>query len=413
MTTAPTTVYLHIGLHKTGTTYLQNVLRANRESLRSEGVDYSAVPGTPGQALAVLDLIGVRPRGVNDKRIPGSWGALVTAINESEVPRALISEERLSLASKRQIRSAVSSFPDSDVHVVVTARDLARVIVSQWQEYIKSDRTTSWPDYVRAIKDPDKLGTGSALGFWLRQDLPTICAQWAAEVGGERLHLVTVPAPGAPPDLLLERVASVVGLGADTFTESPAWNNETVGVAAIEVIRRLNEHLGGRLNQRAYDKVVKRTLVQLLATRTEPVRLTLPDEELGWVSERADMFIESLRGRAYHVVGDLEELRPQVPAQGRRPDDVSESELLDTSLEALALLSEKYATAWWSQQAPEPARDAGTLGVHLASRARVVGLRGRRKVTNLADRSPVVARLVGTLVRNRNRLRQRRTTPTG
>jgi len=33
---APKTVYLHVGLHKTGTTYLQNVFRANRKQLRDE-----------------------------------------------------------------------------------------------------------------------------------------------------------------------------------------------------------------------------------------------------------------------------------------------------------------------------------------------------------------------------------------
>jgi len=34
------TVYLHIGLHKTGTTFLQNVLRANTEALAEQGIIY-------------------------------------------------------------------------------------------------------------------------------------------------------------------------------------------------------------------------------------------------------------------------------------------------------------------------------------------------------------------------------------
>ena len=50
---APKKVYLHIGLHKTGTTYLQNVFRANRKQLDGEDVYFPGAKGEPVQALAV------------------------------------------------------------------------------------------------------------------------------------------------------------------------------------------------------------------------------------------------------------------------------------------------------------------------------------------------------------------------
>jgi len=134
------TVYLHIGLHKTGTTFLQNVLRANSAALVEQGIIY---PGRniESQKLAVWDLFGRRPKGAPDGRINGQWNVLVDEINSSELPVGLISEEYLSLATARQAGRAVASFPDAEVHVVVTARDLGRVLLSAWQEEVKNDAT--------------------------------------------------------------------------------------------------------------------------------------------------------------------------------------------------------------------------------------------------------------------------------
>ena len=121
---APKTVYVHVGLHKTGTTYLQNVLRANRKQLRGQDVYFPGGKGEPVQAFAVWDLQGRQPRGVSDRRIAGTWQRLVDAVNSTDQSTALISEERLSLATLKQASTAVHAFPDSEVHVVVTARDL-------------------------------------------------------------------------------------------------------------------------------------------------------------------------------------------------------------------------------------------------------------------------------------------------
>jgi hypothetical protein len=399
---APHTVYLHIGLHKTGTTYLQNVLRANREGMRAQGVEFTGGPGEPVQAFAVWDLQGRRPRGVTDKRIAGSWDALVEAVNTCGLPSALISEERLSLASVKQARKAVMAFPDSEVHVVVTVRDLARVVVSAWQEEIKNDQTWTWRQFVDAVQDETRVATSPARGFWLRQDLPRICQTWEASVPAERLHLVTVPQSGASPEILLERFASVVGFEASRLTEEPVWNNETVGVAATEVIRRMNERFGGRLNQRAYDRVIKFTVVQMLARRTETVRFGLPAEEMGWVTARAESFIASVGERGYPVTGDLDELRPRLRAGSRRPDDATESELLEAALDALTLLAEKYATTWWVRRSAaldEPHTRAGDL----ASRARGVVFRGQRTAATLADKSPVAARALRLVLSARDR----------
>ena len=69
-------VLLHVGLTKTGTTYLQGALRANADAIRSSGVLYAGGSGLPPQSLAVWDLQGRRARGVADHRVAGQWKAM-------------------------------------------------------------------------------------------------------------------------------------------------------------------------------------------------------------------------------------------------------------------------------------------------------------------------------------------------
>ena len=328
------------------------------------------------------DLQGGRPGDADDKRVAGSWPALVESISTSGRSTALISVEWLSLSSTKQVRRLAKSFPDSELHVVVTVRDLGRVAVSAWQEEIKNDQTWTWNEFVSGIKDPDRLATNPARGFWNRQDVVKVCERWEAAVPVDRIHVVTVPHPPTPSSELLTRFASVVGFDPALFTEEPAWANETVGVAATEVIRRLNERLAGRLNRRQHGMLVKGTLAPMLAQRTDPIRFTLPSAEQEWVAERAEEMISVLAARGYPVVGDLDELRPQV-REGRRPDEASDEELLEASLDALALLSERFATAWWQRRrADEPTDEA------LTTRTRGAVFRGRRKARELAAEEP-------------------------
>ena len=401
---APKTVYLHIGLHKTGTTYLQNLMRANHESMANQDVEFTVVKGEPLQIFAVWDLQGRRPRGSDDKRIGGAWPALVEAINTSGHSTALVSEERLSLCSIKQLRKAVRSFPDSEVHVIVTVRDLARVLVSAWQEDVKNDKTWTWREYVDACRDPAMVNRTPARAFWVRQDVVKICEAWEAAVPAGRLHVVTVPQPPAPPGLLVERFGSVVGFDPALFTAEPGWNNELVGVAGTEVIRRLNERMEGRLKQRQYDHAIKANLVPMLAKRTEPVRFSLPDEELPWVNERADETIRLLRSRGYPVVGDLEDLRPQARS-GRRPDDADTSELLEASLDALAMLTERFATVWWSRKPADEVAD--DREEDLGSKARAAVFRSQRRAAEIADANPAAEKVMSGFLGIRDRLRRR------
>ena len=64
-------VVLHVGLHKTGTTFLQTVFETNRDVLAEQGIYYPGGPGEPAQRMASWDLRGRRSPGSKDQRQVG------------------------------------------------------------------------------------------------------------------------------------------------------------------------------------------------------------------------------------------------------------------------------------------------------------------------------------------------------
>lgn len=337
---------MHVGLHKTGTTYLQRALLANQAALRAAGVDFPGGDDGIEQHRSVSDLLGMRPRGYDDPRIDGAWDALVRAVGERNLPTAILSREHLALGSARSARRLAASFPDREISVVVTVRDLGRVLVSFWQQHIRDDHTWTWSEYVSAVQDPSLVDVNPARAFWGSQDLPRICATWEAAVPRDRLHIVTVPAPGAAPGTLLARFASVAGFDPGLVSQAPALGNENIGPASTEVIRQLNLRLGRRLNELAYVHLVRDTLVPVLAQRpggtTPPV---LPPEEVGWVTRRAAAMVATISRRGYPITGTLDDLEVTA-AEGPRPDDAAVEEVTDTALRALAALATRPDAPW-------------------------------------------------------------------
>ena len=130
-------VYLHIGLPKTGTTFLQAALWANKSALGERGV---LVPGRHHRRhlLASLDLREDPKLARRPGDVAHPWQDLVEEILAWDGPSAVVSHEFFAAASEAQVRRALESFPDMELHVLITARDMVSLGLSRWQEWVKN-----------------------------------------------------------------------------------------------------------------------------------------------------------------------------------------------------------------------------------------------------------------------------------
>jgi hypothetical protein len=402
-------VFLHVGLHKTGTTYLQNLMRQNRRRLaRRRGV--YVPPGPRKTVFASLDLIPWdNPLG-RDRRVPGAWDRLAAEVGGCGLPTAVVSEERLDVANPRQARRAVSSFAGADVHVVVTVRDIARVAVSHWQEDVKNGATWTLEEFVGRLQDPKAAGTAPARGFWLHEDATAVLRTWGTAVPVDHIHVVTVPPAGAAADLLTRRFGSVVGFTLDDVPVPPPWNNQNVGAVGTEVIRRLNERLDGRVERSAYKRGVAGPVSRRLAGLPDRGLPSLDEKQREWAAATSARFADEIRARGYRVVGDLADLEAGAGSDagspaGARSDTalLDDRALLDAALEALAEMSARYGQVVGEADREAAAGSAGLAGrlprvrTHLRSRT----FAATRGLADLAGRSALGRRVGAAYLRRR------------
>ena len=384
-------VYVHVGLPKTGTTSLQFALERGREAMLEHDVLFPG-PLHHDQRRAAYDLLGRRIPG-DDEKVAGAFTSLVEEILDHPARTVVISEELLGLARPVHVRRLARALRGHRLHLVVTVRDLGRTLLAAWQQEVVSGHSWGWDDYAAAVRDP-RDGVRAGTAFWLRHDVLRVLDVWGRRVPPDRVHLVTVPPPGAPTGELLDRFSRAVGLPPGTLPGDLPPRNKSLGVTGLEVVRRLNGGLAGKLSHRQYLQVVERGIRPGLH-RIDDRPLRLPPEELPWVRKRATEIVAELRRRGHHVVGDLDELEPvgsAAPGE-RRIDDVTESELLTATQAALTRLAKahgglfrRYRRAFVEQRGEDP----GLLEL-VGSSARAAGFRARIAALDGADHNRVLA----------------------
>src|SRR3712207_6605946 len=156
----------------------------------------------------------------------------------------LISHELFASARAEQCRAALEAFsPTTEVHVVLTARDLVRQIPAEWQAHHTHPITMTLSALVFEIPEDQPPQSW----FWRVQHSPDILARGGAPLGPERVHVVTVPPVGADPEALWQRFAMLLGLQPGAFDTRSSRSNSSLGLEQAELLRRVNAELGTRL----------------------------------------------------------------------------------------------------------------------------------------------------------------------
>lgn len=369
-------VYLHVGAPKSGTTYLQGVLEANRERLAEAGV--LVVGESHLDRIHAGMVVRDDPRLAElPPRARASWQRLVDQVRAWSGPTAVLSYELLAGASARQVARVMSDLEGLEVHVVITARDLGASVPSAWQERLKFALTTPLEEWEPR---PESDGPRAEWG-WRTLDPAGVARRWGGELPPERVHIVTVPRDSSDPEELWRRFADATGVDVTGLDLRPSRSNESMGAAQAEVLRRVNGRLRDRLpGSREQAVWLRDTLAHGVLARQPGRRIGLTDAQYADARRRSEEAIRRLRRRGYAVHGDLDDIaatRPDAPTPGQ----VDTEEVLEAAVAAVAdlvlLLRERTRAAGSGRGVDDDEEPAGLLakGKRLVKDASSVALR--------------------------------------
>lgn len=326
-------VYLHIGLPKTGSTYVQDALWQNKEALAARGL---LVPGDYRRwhLLASLELrenpsLARRPRAVEHP-----WQALVEEVNAS-TSDAIISHEFFGAAAPHQIERARDAFGVAEFHAIVMVRDMVSLGISRWQEWVKNGGGASIDEYPKRRRyDPaDEWGWGSF-------DLAEVLDRWGSVLPHERIHVLPMAPSRRRPEDLWHRLLGVVGVSPDGLEPPPEPVNQSLGVVELELLRKVTQRLEGFTSAADRGNWIRGRLAEgglIVGTRE---RFRPGPEKLAELRERGERARAELESGGYDIVGDLSVLEPRDVGGLRHPDEVTEAELLDSAVSSIARLVE-------------------------------------------------------------------------
>jgi hypothetical protein len=326
------TVFFHVGLPKTGTTYLQTLLWNNAAELRRQGV---LMPGTSARehlwaSGAVREDPRLARRGPD---APGAWDRLVADI-VAWPGTAVVSHEFFAAAGAEQAARAMQQVQPADVHVVVTARETVSLVTARWQEFVKNGSTVPIDAYpVREETSPDNEWD------WGTLDLADVLRRWGATLPPEHVHILTLPRPGTSRDELWLRFARLVGFDPASCDTSDPVRNESLGVVEVELLRRVNADLEGFTAAIDRGNWIRGYLAQGKLVPRGGEKFWPSAARVEELRERGSRAVAYVEKQAYDVIGDVDDLRtPEVLPARRHPDDVTESELLAAASQTIAAM---------------------------------------------------------------------------
>ena len=249
------------------------------------------------------------------------------------------------------------------MHVVYTARDVARQVAAEWQEQLKHQRKVTFETFLEQIRETDTRK--ATRWFWRVQGLAGVLERWGAGLDPRQVHVVTVPRAGRPVG---RAVAAVLpgdrhrpGVGAgrgrppqpvDRYggehAAAPGQRPAQGGRAAVRPVPR-----PGPPARRPRD--ARRAPADAAGDAAAGVLRLGRGDRAG-----LDRLAEGLRRRR---VGDVEELRPVRPAPDAvwaDPDEPRARDVTSAAVDAIVALTLEAA------RRPDPDEGLGSRAAKLA-----------------------------------------------
>lgn len=310
---------LHIGTMKSGTTYLQHGLLSKQAQLNQIGwlypMAFAPARGAINHERACYGIVGNEipwvDQAMQQKMLP-QWQALLAEISQSN-KSVLLSAEALAAMLESGIEKLISALPQRNLKVVITARDLARVLPSSWQQSVRNGRTFGYQEYFERIEQAARNQIDEAVGsnFWRSYRISDVISRWRKFVPLENIKLVVVPPKGSA-DSLWQRFIKASEI--DLVGSDPVFNDNQSHAAITwpeaEVLVELNRRWSKANRTTKWQNQMRRRIVQEgFANRTDRGRqIGLTQSWLELATNWAAADVAKLAEISPMVIGDLTEL---------------------------------------------------------------------------------------------------------
>jgi hypothetical protein len=307
ITPLPTgTRLLHIGPHKTGTTAIQGALFAAKDEMARHGVAWPATTRHPMESvLAACARTGMMGDTAPTER---HWERLLEQVRGTGGRTSVISSEFFADAPDDEaIERIVEQLGGDRVHVLVTLRPLARIMPSQWQQYVQNGLRMGYEDWLQHLlrKPPYEKPNPS---FWRRHRHDRLVERWARVVGPERVTVVVVD--DRDREGLLRTFEVLLGLPAHLLGPVPDAANRSLTLAETEMLRNLNkEFRANELPEELYSQLVRNGAVMHMKNTCTPgpgdVKICTPQWAVEAAAEIGAEIAERIGGMGVRVLGDM------------------------------------------------------------------------------------------------------------
>jgi hypothetical protein len=326
----PQQVFIHIGAPKSGSTYLQSVIWANKARLAERGVL------VPGNVRFDHNRIAQTVRSANPgAKALAAWDRILEEIRDWPGD-VLLSNEWFCMAGQDRVERAVDAFRPSDVHVIATARDLVRLVPSAWQETLKLGKAYQLAEFLTMLDEPIDRWR------WSNLDPSLFLPRWQASLPRGNVHVVTVAPKGAPPDLLWNRFAGILPLDPTEFDTDTSGANESLSAESARLMQLVGPRLRDAIDadnvawNEPYRWVRELVAHQLLVPQRGS-GIAIDDATLKTIQAHSEDSVRRLAAAGYDIVGDLAELTgASVPANAQDPEEVSDAALLELAQVVMA-----------------------------------------------------------------------------
>lgn len=336
----PSSIALHIGVHKTGTTALQAALADARPELVRHGVLYPGKKAAHhGAALGLMERSwGWKDRGgeVSSRSVFDKLARQAA----SSPGRVIISSEHFCEVDSERAAEAADAFGRDRIEIIITLRNLGRLLPSSWQQYLKYGVAAPYETWLENTFAAESKRTVSP-SFWRRNNHHVLAQRWADVVGADRVTVIVLE--DVDRSAMFRTFAQLLDLPEEILTtRMDLTSNRSMTAAESELVRRLNKEVKHSLNWGEYQRLVRVGVAKSIVERREPApdepRLHTPDWALDAAAERGSAMAAGIRESGVRVIGNVDALAARVSSPPRPPDSVLDSVPMDAAVDALATL---------------------------------------------------------------------------